>query len=91
LKFYSLSIVSFQTNSLFITFSLSLRIVGKQTWIGCGLHIDSALSGIAMEKRCDGWKKGECTNKKKGGAGVGDAASTAPAAAEDGTNNCTTV
>ena len=26
---------------------------GKQTWAGCGKHIDSALKGIAEEARCD--------------------------------------
>ena len=33
---------------------------GKTTWAGCGKHIDSALGGVAMANRCDGWRTGIC-------------------------------
>ena len=32
----------------------------KATWSGCGLHIDSALSGVDLTDRCLGWKTGVC-------------------------------
>ena len=32
----------------------------KTTWAGCGLHIASALKGIALADRCDGWQTGKC-------------------------------
>ena len=41
----------------------------KPTWTGCGKHIESALSGVAVEDRCSGWKTGKCepsdTGKKQ--------------------------
>ena len=33
---------------------------GLATWQGCGLHIDSALNGVAECDRCSGWKTGVC-------------------------------
>ena len=33
---------------------------GLRTWIGCGKHIDMALSGVSLEKRCSGWETGQC-------------------------------
>jgi len=33
----------------------------KATWAGCGLHIDSALNGVAIADRCGGWATGRCT------------------------------
>ena len=33
---------------------------GKATWTGCGMHIDSALNGVAETDRCPGWKLGKC-------------------------------
>lgn len=33
---------------------------GLRTWIGCGLHIDMALTGVPLDKRCSGWETGEC-------------------------------
>jgi stress-induced morphogen len=35
----------------------------KLTWKGCGLHIDSALQGVAECDRCSGWKTGICQSK----------------------------
>ena len=32
----------------------------KSTWRGCGLHIDSALLGVAECDRCAGWQTGIC-------------------------------
>lgn len=31
----------------------------KATWVGCGLHIDQALSGVSVAERCEQWKTGE--------------------------------
>jgi stress-induced morphogen len=33
---------------------------GKQTWKGCGLHIEAALSNVTLEARCKGWETGKC-------------------------------
>ena len=33
---------------------------GLATWQGCGLHIDSALNGVAECDRCCGWQTGVC-------------------------------
>lgn len=33
---------------------------GLRTWMGCGMHIDMALSGVPSERRCSGWKTGNC-------------------------------
>ena len=33
---------------------------GLRTWIGCGLHIDIALNGVPLDKRCSGWETGQC-------------------------------
>ena len=33
---------------------------GLATWQGCGLHIDSALNGVAECDRCSGWQTGVC-------------------------------
>ena len=33
---------------------------GLRTWIGCGMHIDMALSGVSLDKRCSGWETGIC-------------------------------
>jgi hypothetical protein len=30
----------------------------RPTWTGCGLHVQSALSGVAIENRCPGWEGG---------------------------------
>ena len=38
----------------------------KATWIGCGLHIDAALSGVSKEDRCSEWRTGDdCGLKAK--------------------------
>lgn len=37
---------------------------GKATWQGCGLHIDSALQGVADSDRCAGWETGDCPTMK---------------------------
>ena len=29
---------------------------GKQTWLGCGQHIETALSGVAEKDRCPNYK-----------------------------------
>ncbi len=39
---------------------------GKQTWAGCGQHIDTALAGVAVADRCPGWETGKCPNAKAG-------------------------
>ena len=31
----------------------------KPTWAGCGMHIESALMGIAVDARCPGWETGK--------------------------------
>mmetsp|Transcript_30389 Transcript_30389/g.33713 ORF Transcript_30389/g.33713 Transcript_30389/m.33713 type:complete len:202 (-) Transcript_30389:49-654(-) len=31
----------------------------KASWVGCGLHIDSALAGVALTDRCSAWRSGE--------------------------------
>ncbi|CAN0170743.1 unnamed protein product [Pylaiella littoralis] len=51
----------------------------KPTWKGCGMHIDSALSGLAEGDRCAGWKQGKCpaAPAATGGAGAGGGCSTA--------------
>ena len=40
--------------------SVTCTDCGKQTWSGCGKHIDSALAGISLQDRCGGWKTGAC-------------------------------
>ena len=32
----------------------------KATWVGCGLHIESALQNVPLNDRCAGWKTGVC-------------------------------
>lgn len=36
----------------------------KATWAGCGLHIESALQGVADHDRCAGWRNGKCPEVK---------------------------
>lgn len=31
---------------------------GKASWVGCGLHVESALAGVGVEDRCPNWKQG---------------------------------
>jgi hypothetical protein len=31
---------------------------GKASWVGCGLHIETALDGVPIDERCPNWKKG---------------------------------
>jgi len=38
---------------------------GLKTWAGCGLHIEQALQGVAMENRCPGWETGKCSAQKE--------------------------
>eukprot|EP01038_Epipyxis_sp_PR26KG_P006827 gene6827-9347_t len=33
---------------------------GKATWAGCGQHIESALNGVNIHDRCNGWQTGQC-------------------------------
>ena len=33
----------------------------KATWQGCGKHIESALHGVPMYDRCQGWPTGKCS------------------------------
>ena len=33
---------------------------GLITWAGCGKHIEMALNGVPLEKRCGGWTTGVC-------------------------------
>ena len=33
---------------------------GLKTWAGCGKHIEMALNGVPLEKRCSGWTTGVC-------------------------------
>ena len=40
--------------------SVQCNVCEKMTWVGCGAHIDQALSGYSIEERCKGWKTGEC-------------------------------
>ena len=42
----------------------------KATWAGCGMHIDSALNGVAVEQRCAGWETGKCPQAKDGSGGA---------------------
>ncbi len=41
----------------------------KATWAGCGMHIDSALKGVAEEERCEGWKTGKCPKSAEADSG----------------------
>ena len=36
---------------------------GLRTWVGCGRHIEVALNGVPLDKRCSGWKAGKCEGK----------------------------
>ena len=36
------------------------KTCNKATWAGCGMHIDSALAGVAEGERCTGWRTGKC-------------------------------
>eukprot|EP01032_Pedospumella_encystans_P021083 gene21083-23925_t len=45
---------------------VTCKSCGKLTWAGCGMHIDSALKGVALEDRCEGWETGKCPEAKEG-------------------------
>lgn len=38
----------------------------KATWRGCGMHIESALSGVPLYDRCPGWPTGKCSATSTG-------------------------
>ena len=48
---------------------VSCQSCGKATWVGCGMHVSSALRGIPTEQRCSNWAQGAdnpCKQSKKG-------------------------
>ena len=44
---------------------IDCQVCGLRTWAGCGLHIERALQGVALEDRCSGWKTGKCKGVKE--------------------------
>jgi len=48
---------------------IACRNCGKATWVGCGMHVSSALRGISNEQRCSNWTKGAAYPCKGDGPG----------------------
>ena len=46
----------------------------KWSWVGCGLHIQSAMQGIALEDRCAGWETGVCPGRTDAASDIGSPA-----------------
>jgi hypothetical protein len=49
----------------------------KPSWVGCGMHIESALRGVSEADRCAGWRTGRCVAKAVESAYVPEAADDA--------------